>query len=180
MTEFADFPMRDEVAEYPSHREMKRYFQDFAEHFDLCKYYNFGAEVLSCTPLGHLGERWRITWRDDAGEYVEDFSGVLIANGTLSAPNMPTFKGVFDGELIHSFQYRHASQFDGKRVLIVGAGNSGCDIAVDAIHMLFPPICLCGVGITLCLNMRLANRPIPWAGRSNCLWRSSGLWMRRS
>lgn len=47
---------------------------------------------------------------------------------------MPTFEGDFAGELIHACQYRKASQFDGKRVLIVGAGNSGCDIAVDAIH----------------------------------------------
>lgn len=134
MTEFADFPMREEVAEYPSHREMKRYFEEFAQHFDLCKHYHFGAEVLSCVPLGGPGDGWQITWRDDAGEHVAAFCGLLIANGTLSTPNMPTFKGDFSGELIHSSQYRHASQFDGKRVLIIGAGNSGCDIAVDAIH----------------------------------------------
>ncbi|GHA45438.1 flavin-binding monooxygenase [Amylibacter ulvae] len=134
MTEFADFPMRDDVAEYPSHREMKRYFQDFAKHFDLLKHYKFGAKVISCVPLGGDGDGWKITWRDDAGEHVDTFAGLLIANGTLSTPNIPTFKGDFDGELIHASQYRHASQFDGKRVLIVGAGNSGCDIAVDAIH----------------------------------------------
>lgn len=134
MTEFTDFPMRDDVAEYPSHREMKRYFQDFAKHFDLEKHYRFGAKVLSCTPLGGPDDGWRITWSDETGEHTEDFAGVLIANGTLSTPNMPTFKGVFTGELIHSSQYRHASQFADKRVLIIGAGNSGCDIAVDAIH----------------------------------------------
>jgi len=90
--------------------------------------------VLDCTPLGGPNDGWRITWRDDAGDHVEEFAGLLIANGTLSTPNMPSFRGEFDGELIHSSQYRHASQFDGKRVLIIGAGNSGCDIAVDAIH----------------------------------------------
>ena len=134
MTEFADFPMRDEVAEYPSHRELKKYFQDFAEHFDLNRHYKFGAEVISCTPLGAENEGWRIAWREGEVERTEDFSGLLIANGTLSTPNMPDFKGDFSGELIHSSQYRYATQFDGKRVLIVGAGNSGCDIAVDAIH----------------------------------------------
>lgn len=134
MTEFADFPMREDVAEYPSHREMKRYFQDFARHFNLMKHYHFGAEVVSCTPLGGPGDGWRITWRNDAGDHVEDFSGLLIANGTLSEPNMPTFNGDFDGELVHSCEYRYPAQFDGKRVLIIGAGNSGCDIAVDAIH----------------------------------------------
>ncbi|MGR3454750.1 flavin-containing monooxygenase [Pseudooceanicola sp.] len=134
MTEFADFPMRDEVAEYPSHRDLKRYFQDFARHFDLYRHYRFNAEVLRCTPLGASGDGWEITWRDPEGEHTEVFAGLLIANGTLSTPNMPAFKGDFAGELIHSSAYRSPSQFDGKRVLVIGAGNSGCDIAVDAIH----------------------------------------------
>ena len=134
MTEFTDFPMRDEVAEYPSHHEMKQYFRDFAAHFDLYPNYHFNSEVLTCTPLGDTGEGWRITWRDESGEHDAEFAGVMIANGTLSEPNMPSFKGAFTGELIHAAQYRAPSQFTGKRVLIVGAGNSGCDIAVDAIH----------------------------------------------
>lgn len=134
MTEFTDFPMREEVAEYPSHHEMKRYFEEFAQEFDLARHYRFGAEVLSCTPLGGEGDGWRVAWRDGEGEHEEDFSDLLIANGTLSTPHMPEFKGAFSGELIHSSQYRYASQFDGKRVLVIGAGNSGCDIAVDAIH----------------------------------------------
>ncbi|WP_289042442.1 NAD(P)-binding domain-containing protein [uncultured Aliiroseovarius sp.] len=134
MTEFTDYPMREEVAEYPSHHEMKRYFHEFAEKYDLHQHYRFQAEVLSCTPLGDPGDGWRVVWRDADGEHAEDFTGLLIANGTLSTPNMPEFKGRFSGELIHSSQYRYASQFDGKRVLIIGAGNSGCDIAVDAIH----------------------------------------------
>ncbi|MEX5561992.1 NAD(P)-binding domain-containing protein [Pseudophaeobacter sp. 1A16562] len=134
MTEFADFPMKDEVAEYPSHRELKNYFHDFAEHFGLRERYRFNAEVLKTEPLGGPGEGWRVTWRDQEGEHSAEFAGVLIANGTLSEPNMPTFPGDFTGELIHSSQYRKAEQFGGKRVLVVGAGNSGCDIAVDAIH----------------------------------------------
>jgi len=135
MTEFTDFPMGADVAEYPSHREMKRYFQDFARHYDLYRHYRFGTRVVSAVPLGVDGEGWKITW-DNADGSTEDavFAGLLIANGTLSEPNMPCFDGDFAGELIHASAYRHATQFAGKRVLIVGAGNSGCDIAVDAIH----------------------------------------------
>lgn len=134
MTEFADFPMRKEVAEYPSHHEMKRYFDEFADHFDLRRHYRFNAEVLRTEPLGDSGDGWRVVWRDLDGEHEAIFAGVLIANGTLSEANRPRFDGTFDGELIHAADYRSATQFDGKRVLIVGAGNSGCDIAVDAIH----------------------------------------------
>ncbi len=135
MTEFADFPMKDEVADYPSHREMKAYFQDFARHFDLYNSYKFGCEVLSCKPTGGQGAPWQVTWRAaDGKEHSAHFAGVLIANGTLAEPNLPQFKGRFDGEIIHAAQYRDPRQFAGKRVLVVGAGNSGCDIAVDAIH----------------------------------------------
>lgn len=134
MTEFADFPMKDEVAEYPSHREMARYFRDFADHFDLRRHYRFGAEVTSVEPLGDSGAGWQVDWTDKDGSHSEVFAGVLIANGTLSEPNKPEFKGGFDGDLIHACDYRSPTQFAGKRVLVVGAGNSGCDIAVDAIH----------------------------------------------
>jgi cation diffusion facilitator CzcD-associated flavoprotein CzcO len=133
MTEFTDFPMDDRVAEYPSHRELKTYFQAFAKHFDLYRHYHFNAEVLSAAPQD--GSGWRITWRNgDGTEQSAEFEGLLIANGTLSEPNMPAFDGDFTGEMIHSSAYRSPLQFAGKRVLIVGAGNSGCDIAVDAIH----------------------------------------------
>ncbi|WP_164659602.1 NAD(P)/FAD-dependent oxidoreductase [Tropicibacter sp. Alg240-R139] len=134
MTEFTDFPMDESVAEYPSHRDLRNYFRAFADHFGLRDHYTFNAEVLKTEPLGGPGDGWRVTWRDVDGDHTAEFAGVMIANGTLSEPNMPTFPGEFDGELIHSSAYRYPSQFDGKRTLIVGAGNSGCDIAVDAIH----------------------------------------------
>lgn len=134
MTEFADFPMKDEAAEYPPHSEMRTYFHDFAEHFDLRRHYHFNTEVIECTPLGASGEGWRVKWRNNEGHHEAVFAGVLIANGTLAEPNKPNFRGQFDGEVIHAAQYKKATQFTGKRVLVVGAGNSGCDIAVDAIH----------------------------------------------
>ncbi|WP_298933551.1 NAD(P)-binding domain-containing protein [uncultured Ruegeria sp.] len=134
MTEFTDFPMKDAVAEYPSHSAMRDYFRDFADHYGLRDKYLFNAEVTQISPLGKSGDGWRVSWRDQDGEHEAEFAGVLIANGTLSEPNMPAFPGTFDGELIHASQYRYPCQFDGKRVLVVGAGNSGCDIAVDAIH----------------------------------------------
>ena len=77
---------------------------------------------------------WRVVWREDGQEREARFRGVMIANGTLSEPNLPTFKGEFAGEFLHSSVYRSPEQFAGKRVLVIGAGNSGCDIAVDAIH----------------------------------------------
>lgn len=134
-TEFTDFPMDEAVADYPSHSELKRYFRAFADRFDLRRHFLFNTEVLSAKPLGASGEGWLLTWRDAHGEtHKGGFAGLLIANGTLSEPNMPQFNGEFAGELIHSSDYSAPAQLAGKRVLIVGAGNSGCDIAIDAIH----------------------------------------------
>lgn len=134
MTEFDDFPMPEGTAEYPSHRELRGYFQDFAKHFDLYRHYKFNTEILKVTPLGENGDGWRVEWQEDGQRHEAIYKGILIANGTLSEPNMPDFPGNFSGELIHSSQYRSPRQFENKRVLIIGAGNSGCDIAVDAIH----------------------------------------------
>jgi thioredoxin reductase len=135
-TEFAEFPMRAEVADYPSHREMRQYFMDFAEHFGLRAHFHFGARVRKVEPMGEgVSPLWRVEWQSaDGEEHSAEFKGVVIANGTLAEPNMPEFKGQFDGELLHTSAYKSAEQFRGKRVLVVGAGNSGCDIAVDAVH----------------------------------------------
>lgn len=135
MTEFTDFPMAEDVADYPSHTELRRYFRDFADRFDLRRHFRFNAELVSATPLGETGQGWKLIWRDAHGDnHEENVAGLIIANGTLSEANMPSFEGEFTGELIHSSAYRSASQLRDKRVLIIGAGNSGCDIAIDAVH----------------------------------------------
>lgn len=131
MTEFHDFPMRDEVATYPRHDQLKTYFQDYATHFDLYKHYRFGCWVERVEPEGEL---WRVTYKQ--GEQTHELlaSGILLANGTLHHPNQIDFGSQFEGEMMHSSRYRSADVFADKRVLIIGCGNSGCDIAVDAVH----------------------------------------------
>ncbi len=134
VTEFADFPMPEGTPDYPSHRLLRDYFRAFADRFGLRDRYRFGAEVLETAPLGAKGEGWRVRWRDAEGEHKALYRGVMIANGTLSEPNMPRFEGYFAGEMMHSAAYRGPEQFAGKRVLVIGGGNSGCDIVVDAAH----------------------------------------------
>jgi hypothetical protein len=136
MTEFTEFPMADSVADYPSHRELLRYFRAFADHFDLRRHFRFGVRVRSVEPVSDAPDTlWRVTIETaDGQQETAVFKGVVVANGTLAEPNMPSFEGRFDGELLHTSAYKSADLFKGKRVLIVGAGNSGCDIAVDAVH----------------------------------------------
>lgn len=131
MTQFDEFPMAESVATYPHHSELKRYFQEYAAHFSLREHYEFSTEVLK---VRREGERWQVTTRCDGAEQTRVFDGVLIASGTLHTPNVPTLPGSFEGELLHASEYRSAEVFAGKRVLVVGCGNSACDIAVDAVH----------------------------------------------
>jgi len=131
-TAFAEFPMADSVADYPSHVELAEYFRDYADTHDLRRHFTFGSTVIDVSPVDSL---WQVTTRSRNGETtVARYRGVIIANGTLSKPNMPTFRGDFTGTLMHTSEYRSAEIFRGKKVLVIGAGNSGCDIAVDAVH----------------------------------------------
>lgn len=126
-TQFTEFPMPEGTPDYPSHRHLRAYFSAFADEFDLRKHFVFGAAVTRVAPDG---AGWRVT--TDRGE--RSYDGVILANGTLATPTKPDFAGSFDGEIIHTSDYKNAGLLRGKRVLIIGAGNSGCDIAVDAVH----------------------------------------------
>jgi cation diffusion facilitator CzcD-associated flavoprotein CzcO len=136
MTEFLEFPMPAQVADYPSHRELLDYFRAFADYFGLRAHYRFHTRVLKAEPVSDAPDTlWRVTTQTgDAAPETALYKGVVIANGTLAEPNRPRFEGAFSGEVWHTAQYKAATQLTGKRVLIVGAGNSGCDIAVDAVH----------------------------------------------
>ncbi|WNJ16858.1 NAD(P)-binding domain-containing protein [Pontibacter sp. G13] len=128
MTEFEHFPMKDEVPDFPRHHDLCAYFKDYATAFGLYEHTHFNTRIRKVEPLE---DKWQIILENgDAHIY----KGVVIANGCLSHPNVPTFDGHFNGEIMHSCDYKHPEIFEGKRVLIVGAGNSGCDIAVDAVH----------------------------------------------
>ncbi|MFF1541021.1 flavin-containing monooxygenase [Microbacterium sp. NPDC058269] len=129
-TEFAEFPMRSRV-DYPGHRVLKEYFEDYARHFELTRLFRFATSVTRLEPRDG---GWDLTSAGPGGVETRWYKGVVLANGTLAEPNVPTFPGEFTGELLHTSAYKSADQLTGRRVLLIGAGNSGCDIAVDAVH----------------------------------------------
>ena len=130
-TQFSEFPMPEGTPDYPGHRHLKAYFTAYAEHFGLSHRIRFGTAVTSAVPSG---DAWTVSWDGPDGPGNGRFSAVMVASGTLHTPSVPRFAGQFAGEILHSAAYKRATELAGKRVLIVGAGNSGCDIAVDAVH----------------------------------------------
>lgn len=72
-------------------------------------------------------------WRFELASGEErSYAGVVVVNGHDWKSRQPSYPGTFTGRQLHSKQYRTPEDFDGERVLVVGGGNSACDIAVEA------------------------------------------------
>ena len=126
LTEYTDFPMPDDLPDYPSHEHVLAYFHDYVRHFDLAPHISFTTEVTRVVPAG---EQWDVTL--STGE-TRRYRGVIICNGHNWCPKYPEYPGTFTGETLHSSTYKTPDVLEGRRVLVIGAGNSGCDIAVES------------------------------------------------
>lgn len=134
-TQFPDFPMPDDYPDYPSHWQVHEYFRRYADHFGLRDHIAFSTEVVRCEPVDG-GSGWDVTVRDRStgDERTSRYAGLLVANGHNWWPKIPQYPGLdsFTGDVLHSAQYKGADVLRGKRVLVVGAGNTGCDVAVES------------------------------------------------
>jgi hypothetical protein len=130
MTAFADYPMPDDYPDFPSHDQIRRYLDDYVDHFGFRQRIRFRTTVESVVPLGD--GTFAVTSRSAGGELeTRRCRNVLVASGHHWLPRMPDLPGTFTGRTIHSHDYRAPEVFAGQRVLVVGMGNSGCDIACD-------------------------------------------------
>jgi cation diffusion facilitator CzcD-associated flavoprotein CzcO len=89
---YADYPMPPHYPDYPSHDQLRRYFEDYAKHFDLYPHIRFDTTVLHCQPL--LGGRWRV----QTSLETRDFDALIVAIGHHSRPRMPQYQGEFVGQ----------------------------------------------------------------------------------
>lgn len=130
-TQFPDFPMPARFPDYPHHEQVLEYLRSYADAFRLGEHIELRTGVSRIEPEADGGPAvpWRV--RLESGE-ERRYDAVVIANGHNHAPRLPDFPGRFDGETLHAAHYRTPDIFHGKRVLVVGGGNSGCDIAVEA------------------------------------------------
>jgi amino acid transporter len=126
---FYGYPMPPSLPDYPTWRQIRDYIRDFARAYDLHRHIAFGVSVARAEPLP--GDRWKVTL--STGE-TRAYDGLIAAPGVTWHPNAPAPPGAesFAGELRHSVTFRDGLEFRGKRVLVVGGGNSGVDIACDA------------------------------------------------
>lgn len=123
---FIDFPMPDDYPDYPRHDQVLRYIQSYATHHGLELVTRLQTRVTQARLEGGV---WRVVV--DRGE-PRDYAALVVAAGTTWQPNRPSVPGTFNGEQWHAFDFRSPEVFRGKRVLVVGGGNSGADIACEA------------------------------------------------
>ncbi|HET7431720.1 MAG TPA: NAD(P)-binding domain-containing protein [Nocardioides sp.] len=133
--EYAAYPMPESLPDYPSHWQIADYFDDYVDHFGLRERITFRTEVTDVAPADG---RWAVTTRpvDGGDTTTRRYDHVVVANGHHWDPRWPepAFPGsqAFPGEQLHAHYYRTPDVLEGKRVVVLGIGNSATDIAVES------------------------------------------------
>jgi cation diffusion facilitator CzcD-associated flavoprotein CzcO len=125
-TQFMDHPMPKAYPAYPRHDLFYKYLTDIARASELQAVTRFDSRVSEMRPDGG---GWHLSF--ESGDEAE-YDVVVLCNGLLGKPILPRIAADADCESLHAVEYKTPAMFANKRVLIVGGGNSGCDIAVDA------------------------------------------------
>ncbi|MEA9588538.1 SDR family NAD(P)-dependent oxidoreductase [Xanthomonas sp. WHRI 10064A] len=128
---FSDFEGASTDGHFHGVADMHRYLRDYAEHFGVSKHIRYRTEVSRIEPHG---EQWRVTTLRDGEARAEVYDGVALCQGLYWKPWRPAFDGLdtFRGQILHSAEYIDEACLKGKRVLVVGNGISGMDIAEEA------------------------------------------------
>ena len=129
-TAYADYPMPADYPDFPNRAQMLRYLEAFARDRGLLERIAFNRRVEHATP--RVDDSWHVVFND--GE-ERIYKGVVVCNGHHWDPIRPDIPGSFAGDIIHSKDYDTPAQLARKRVLVIGGGNSGCDIASEAARV---------------------------------------------
>jgi hypothetical protein len=133
---YRTFPMPEHLPPYPNHWQIAEYFDAYVDHFGFREKIRFRTEVTRVAPAAAGG--WEVSFRPVEGGEAETrrYRAVFVANGHHWDPRWPEppYPGsdTFEGEQMHAHSYFEPDIFPGKRVLVLGIGNSACDIAVEA------------------------------------------------
>ncbi|WP_232065026.1 flavin-containing monooxygenase [Mycobacterium cookii] len=126
---FKDFPIPEDYPEFPHHSDIKAYLDAYADTFGLLEHIEFNNGVVHARR--NSGGGWQID--DQAGSTLQ-FDMLVVANGHHWDARWPDFPGTFTGQAIHSHYYidpQTPAELTGKRILVVGLGNSAADITVE-------------------------------------------------
>jgi hypothetical protein len=131
VTRFSDLDFDAATQDFPDHVDMHRYLDGYARHFGVEPHIRFNSRVTELRPAFERGReppRWEVAI--EGGE-VHAYDAVIVASGHLAKPLEADELKRFSGEYLHAHHYREPEPYVGKRICVVGIGNSACDIASD-------------------------------------------------
>ena len=184
VTRFHDLDFDADVQAFPDHADMHAYLVKYARHFDLVRRIRFQSRVVDIRPLfdPETGEApaWEVALEEGG---TDRFDAVVVASGHLSVPlHVPMFHDDFTGEYVHGHDYKAPEPYVGKRICVIGVGNSACDIAGDVCvtaprcvlvarsGVLILPKLFCGIPFTD-ITRRIQRPWIPaWLRRKLTAW----------
>ena len=149
LSEFEDYPMPADFPDFPSHCEVRAYFEAYAVQFGLAPFIRLRERIDSATR--RADGRWSVKIATSYGIDEAEFDYLIVCSGHHRVARIPKYPGRFGGEVLHSSTLKHALPFTNKRVLVVGGGNSACDIASEISR----------VASRTCISMRRGYHILP-------------------
>lgn len=133
MSRLSDFEMPSDWPDFPGHALVREWFESYVDAFGFRDRIALGHRVVATRPLDPSG--WAVSVRDAEGRTTERrYDALLACSGNYWYPNLPDVPGEFEGELIHARLYRDPKTplaVAGRRVVVVGIGNTGCELACE-------------------------------------------------
>ena len=131
LTEFPSLPMPGDWPDFPDHSQLLEYLTECARETGLLSRVRWNTEVTAIDAVPGPGMPGNNGWAVSSGSDTRYYENVIVATGHHRTPNLPELTG-FTGSVMHSSDYRNPDIFANRRIVIVGAGTSAADIAVDA------------------------------------------------
>ncbi|KAG6434580.1 hypothetical protein SASPL_106218 [Salvia splendens] len=125
-----DYPFPDHYPEYPSKKQFVDYLESYTAHHDIRPHFN---ESVDSAKYDEACRLWRVRTTGADGEVEYICQWLVVATGENADPVVPDVEGLasFGGEVVHACDYKSGDKFKGKKVLVVGCGNSGMEVSLD-------------------------------------------------
>ncbi|XP_040262682.1 flavin-containing monooxygenase 5-like [Bufo bufo] len=137
MMTYSDYPIPEDYPNYMHNSKVLEYFYQYINHFQLKKYIKFKTSVCSVKKRPDFATtgQWDVTTEHNGKQETHVFDAILVCVGHHTSPNLPlhSFPGIekFKGHYFHSRDYKAPEEFKDKKVIVVGIGNTGVDLAVE-------------------------------------------------
>ncbi len=123
---FSGFPMPRNFPVFPNREQIFQYLKAYAAKNDLYCHIRFGLKVTKAEQQKNLN--WKVCLSN--GE-IRTYKGLVVCTGPYNSVKEPDF----EGDIIHSKNYRDPEQLLNKRVLVVGSGQSAIDIVKQSVKV---------------------------------------------